>query len=501
MSFIRKIKRNGKIYLAEVENIRVNGKVVQRHIKYIGKEADGKTILASSISNIQIDEVKVFGPLIVLDSIAKSIHLDKILEKHAPEILSMVYAHCLDYKSLNQMESWYERTDLNFILDLESVTEYSLVNALDYLENVDAAELQKKIFENVKKEYKLEKSGIVYDVTNTYLYGKKCPLAKFGKDKENVKGRPLIQIGLGVTQKEGIPIFHKVYNGNVHDSRIFSDSINDFKKYDFKKGLIVFDRGITSKENQKSISDLNWAVLCGIPLDKNLKKILREITKNKKIIDYENRIKLNKTIFYVVDIPHIINGIKGKLLFCFNEQLKKELKESRYDELENAQNQIIKNQSIKSGLEFFFDKNSQIIKKQIEDTEEFDGYSVIFSTTDYANKELVKMYFDKDIVEKSFQSLKGVVKLRPIRHWLYKHVISHIFICYLALLLLSLLKQKLLKLKISPVSALQELETLYKIYMKDSKKDFNLSKIVALTKIQEKILKSVDKNLVLKCSV
>jgi hypothetical protein len=38
MSFIRKIKKNDHIYYAEVENERVNGKVVQRHIRYIGKD-------------------------------------------------------------------------------------------------------------------------------------------------------------------------------------------------------------------------------------------------------------------------------------------------------------------------------------------------------------------------------------------------------------------------------------------------------------------------------
>lgn len=146
-------------------------------------------------------------------------------------------------------------------------------------------ELQKQIFNNVKKKYKVETTGIIYDVTNTYLYGKKCSLAKFGKDKERVKGRPLIQVGLGVTQMEGIPVFHKVFHGNIHDSRTFADSINEFKKYNIKKGLIVFDRGISSKENQQSIFHLTWKVLCGLPLDKNLKKILREVKKNKKILD------------------------------------------------------------------------------------------------------------------------------------------------------------------------------------------------------------------------
>ena len=43
MSYIRKIKKNGKIYLAETESQWINGKSVQKHIRYIGTEVDGVT--------------------------------------------------------------------------------------------------------------------------------------------------------------------------------------------------------------------------------------------------------------------------------------------------------------------------------------------------------------------------------------------------------------------------------------------------------------------------
>jgi len=56
------------------------------------------------------------------------------------------------------------------------------------------------------------------------------------------------------------------------------------------------------------------------------------------------------------------------------------------------------------------------------------------------------------------------------------------------------------KLKISPVKALAELDSLYKVYMRDQKKDFKVEKTVALTKLQEKILKAIDKSLLSKCS-
>ncbi|OFZ47058.1 MAG: hypothetical protein A2504_00305 [Bdellovibrionales bacterium RIFOXYD12_FULL_39_22] len=75
MSFIRERKRNGQIYLEEVENIRVDGKIVQRFIRHIGREADGKTVLSCSISEARIDSVKLSGPLMVLHSILSLTHI------------------------------------------------------------------------------------------------------------------------------------------------------------------------------------------------------------------------------------------------------------------------------------------------------------------------------------------------------------------------------------------------------------------------------------------
>ena len=120
MVFIRKLKNKHGTYLVEVESYREDGKVKQRYKKYIGKESDGKTILSSSISNIDIESVKVYGPLLVLHHLAQEINLQTILGEYGEELLSMVYAHCVEPKSINQMERWFEKTDLNFMLELHA---------------------------------------------------------------------------------------------------------------------------------------------------------------------------------------------------------------------------------------------------------------------------------------------------------------------------------------------------------------------------------------------
>jgi len=495
MSFIRRIKRNGRIYLAEVQNTRIKGKTVQKHIRYIGRQADDKTILASSISHLKVDQVKLFGPLIVLHHIAQQIHLPSLLGQFGDQLMSLVYAHCLDYKSINHMSRWFERTDLTTLLDLDGLTEDGLLQALDSLEQQDSTELQSRIFQSVRENYHLNEKALIYDVTNTYLYGRRCPLGKLGHDKEGVKGRPLIQIGLGVTKTDGIPVIHKVYDGNIPDSRTLQDMLTNLRQFGFTDGYLIFDRGISSKKNQQEIKALRWKVICGLPLDASLKKVLRSVIGRERFLEYRNRIRLQKTVFYAIRKSYVVGTIRGRIALCFNEQQRKDLRESRYDEVTQAQTLLRQGKRVKPGMEEYFDPRGQLSAEKLKEAEEFDGYSVVFTTAALSPEEMVRMYFEKDLVEKCFQSLKGVIRVRPVRHWLYNRVNSHVFICYLAYLLLALLRMRLKKLEITPDEALKELDSMYKVYMHDEKKGFKLTRVVTLTKKQEDILKAVDRRL------
>lgn len=496
MSFIRKIRVKGRVYLAEVESKKINGKVVQRHIRYIGKEVDGRTILSTSMSDVEIDQVKLYGPLLVLNHLAQEIGLADHLGEYGNEILSMVYAHCLDYESINQMPTWFERTDLNVMLNLEGLTEERLLNALNSTQTQDCEILQKNIYKSVRDKYKLEDSGILYDVTNTYLYGKKCLMGKEGKGKDGVRGRPLIQIGLAVTKEEGIPVFHKTFNGNIHDSRTFQDVITSFAQYDLKPGgLCIYDRGITSGRNLLDVKALKWNTLCGVAFNPKLERLWRGVLSEGNLDKYDNHVRLNDSVFFVVTRRYKIGKVRGELALCFNALKQRRLRDSRYDEIREAQELLSKKEEIKNGLRRFFDAHGRLIKFKLIAAEEFDGCSCIFSTLRMPKEEMIRLYFDKDLVEKAFHSIKGITNLQPIRHWLSNRVQAHVFICYLSYLLLSLLKYRLKKIKVSPQAALRELETMYKVYLRDRKGVFKISRVVALTKKQESILKTIDKRL------
>ena len=123
------------------------------------------------------------------------------------------------------------------------------------------------------------------------------------------------------------------------------------------------------------------------------------------------------------------------------------------------------------------------------------GYSMIFHNTSLKPDEVVTKYFDKDVIERSFRTMKGEVQLHPIRLWLPKRINAHIKICYLSMCLLSLIKFKCKKISASPGDIIEELQSIYKVNLEHAKTKQKFTKIVTLSNKQKDILKA------LKCSV
>lgn len=90
----------------------------------------------------------------------------------------------------------------------------------------------------------------------------------------------------------------------------------------------------------------------------------------------------------------------------------------------------------------------------------YDGWMLIAAHEQLPNSatQLVQLYRDKDMVEKDFGIIKGLVALRPIRHRTEPKVRAHVTICMLSLLLERTLNQQL-KGYCSARGALEQLET------------------------------------------
>ncbi|MGQ9571551.1 MAG: IS1634 family transposase, partial [Thermodesulfovibrionales bacterium] len=489
MSFIRKIKKGNFIYLAEVENQRIGGKVVQRHIRYVGKEVDDKPLLTGSVERSSVDKVTIYGPLLVLDEIAKQVDLAGALGDYGDYLLSLAYAHCVAPDSLRGMSQWYQKTEISNLLDIPQITYKKLVEAIDSLEGMDGDKVQEQIFSRLRDVLPLSPSGYLYDITNIYFYGVCCPLARKGQNGEG-RREPQIQIGLAITKEDGIPIFHKVFEGNIFDSKTLPDILLHLKRHEIKNVCIVWDRGVSSRLNIREAKEMGFDVLCGLAMKADLKKVVDEVLQE-DIVSMKYRVRLRSATFYVKKQRYEIEGIRGYIAVCVNEKQRQAIRESRYDEIDHALQLLREKKPIKAGIRKYI-KGNKINHGALQMAERYDGISVIFSTQNLSVEEMVRGYFEKDRLEKSFRCMKSLLEMDKVRFWLANRVRGHIFICYLAYLLLSVLEYRLKGSGISAADALETMESMYKVYLTDPKSKNKFVKTVTLSKKQEDILKKVN---------
>lgn len=495
MTFIRKVKVGDKTYLAEVKSIREGAKVRQQFIRYVGREINGKRIFSGSTEEIEVTNVKMWAPLIVLDRLAKQVNLSELLGDYGEYLLSMVYSHCIEPKSLNHMEDWFARTDLHNILKIKDVSEEKLYNALDSIDEKNISSIQKKIFRSVTEVYELYPNGYFFDVTNVYFYGTECSIAKKGHNKEG-SHHPQVQIGLAVTKQEGIPIFHKTFEGNIFDSRTLQDFLVEFHDLNIEDVTLVWDRGVTSKDNIIDAKRAGFEVICGLAIKQDVqKRVDKLLSKKDEFMQLKNRVRLKNTVLYCRKQKYRYGGVIGQLVLCYNEEKARINKEKRIDHLKKTQELLQKRKPTPDEVKKYFNQDNTLNERLIREAQHYDGCSVIFSTKNLSIEEIVKPYFEKDKVEKAFRSMKSILGLKPIKHWLEERVKSHIFICYLSYLLFCLFEEKLKKLEISAITALDKLSTAYKVCLRNKKTKNNFEKIVTLSKEQETIIKAVDKNI------
>jgi len=497
MSFIRKIKKGSKVYLAEVKNIRVNGKTIQKHIRYVGKEVENQPILTGSVATASVERVTIYGPLLVLDEIAHQIDLKRLLGDYGNYLLSLAYAHCVAPDSLTGIVEWYQKSEIGSLLDITDVSYAKLVEAIDSVEGQSEA-IQGRIYQHLQKVLKLPRKGYFYDITDIYLYGLCCPLARPGHNAEGRKERQ-VQVGLAVTQGEGIPVLHKVFAGNIFDGRTLPDILLNLREKKLPKVSLVWDRGVSSKVNIREARGMGYDVLCGLPLKADLKAVADRVL-GEDLVCLKNRVRLTNTTFYVRKIKHQIEETEGYLAVCLNEKERQAIRERRYDEIDEALKQSPQMKAIKEGLKKYL-VGDKVNYEVVREAERYDGISVIFSSRNLPTAEMVKAYFEKDKVEKSFRCLKGLIEMDKVRFWLAHRVRGHIFVCYLAYLLMSVLEYKLRRIGIKGPEALETLESLYRVYITDPKSKNQFVKTVALNKKQEDILKEINPLLLQKCGV
>jgi hypothetical protein len=344
----------------------------------------------------------------------------------------------------------WHATTLAEELHVEDADEDELYAAMDWL-----LERQKTIETKLAKRHLADGGLVLYDVSSSYYEGEKCPLARYGHDRDGKTGRPIIVSGV-LTDADGRPVAVQVYPGDTGDPTTVPDQVAKLsRQFGLARIVLVGDRGMLTQTQINTLKEhpgLGWISALRSPA---LRDLLADGHLNRSLFDHVNLAEIASP-----DFPG------ERLLACFNPLLAEKRGQKREALLAATEAKLTKLSQavsrrtkaplsaaaigVKAGRVIGRHKMAKHIQLTIcdgiftwERNEEsirreglLDGIYVI-RTSEPAERlsaaDGVRSYKRLSQVEQAFRCLKGIdLLVRPIHHRLEPRVRAHVLICVLA---------------------------------------------------------------------
>lgn len=328
-------------------------------------------------------------------------------------------------------------------------------------------------------------------------------MRKKGPSKEHRK-TPIIQMGL-LMDKNAIPMYYDLFPGNESEKLQMRPTLKKTKaKFGIDRTIIVADRGQNTSDNTVFIAGKNdddhnnhdgyvygqsiigadkefktWALkqddfIYDKVYDEQGNLITYKDAKKDeqgKVIGYEEKpvIFKHKSRVYAKKVQikkdgkrNITYHIYQKQMIYYSKKYADRQKRLREMALEKAKD-LIENpgkytQATSYGCTRYinnihFDNETGEVKegfdlslnlKKIQEEEKYDGYySIVTSEKHLSDKEIRDIYKGLWKIEESFKITKSELETRPVFVWTNESIEAHFLSCFVSLLIIRLLEQKL----------------------------------------------------------
>jgi len=133
-------------------------------------------------------------------------------------------------------------SSLGEIMGLDAVDEDELYRALDWL-----AERQAAVEAALARRHLHDGTLVLYDVSSSYVEGRRCELARLGYNRDRKRGKLQIVYGL-LCAPDGCPIAVEVFAGDTADPMTLSAQIAKLKeRFGLAHVVLVGDRGLITQ--------------------------------------------------------------------------------------------------------------------------------------------------------------------------------------------------------------------------------------------------------------
>jgi transposase len=339
--------------------------------------------------------------------------------------------------------------------------------SLDYFTDFEV-ELQRHLNERVKETIGRDLSYAFYDVTN-YFFEIDFPdseddLRKKGVSKEH-RTDPIVAMGLFL-DSNGLPVSMSIFPGNTSDSLTLQPTMKDVKEsYGLGRLIVVADKGLNSSKNIDAIvNNGDGFVFSQILKGKKGQRY------NEKLFDKSGwtsnesdtyRYKLFKEEYDGKDKDGKKEIRIRKVLLYWSKAEADMARRKREEKLEKAERSVRNNAySIKKGVDEYtkeaivdketgevLENTKKLRSVDLEKAEQdamYDGYfCIITSELDYDERKIRQVYGGLWRIEQSFRIMKTDLYARPVFVSKNEHIRAHFLICFVALLVIRIIQNRM----------------------------------------------------------
>jgi transposase len=532
MASLQRFSVQGHSYWRIVESRRVNGRPTIRVVAYLGKADDllarlrgAETLTLRSVSH---------GAVAAMAALARELDVAGTIDRHlqasgrrsrrrlprdvrlAPlrndglsvgqSLLLASIGRACHATSKRGFASWAKTTTLGdlFGVDPELLTSQHFWDQMEQLPVDRIAPIEQEIVGRALERFKVPLETLLYDATNFFTFiastNTHAELPARGHNKQ--KRHDLRQLGVALlcTRRDGLPLWHQMYGGQVPDAKSFSSSLAAFRQSLVQMGqnldplTLVYDKGNVSRANQSLVEASRLHYVASVPAS-GQRTLVAEANPSMQPVslDDEEQVLAFRT-------RRILWGVERTVVVLLSERLREGQKRGILQHVASAQRWLARlNQTLERGKQR---RSHTRIRHDIEarlrgrqhlrevlkvDLSEAKGRLVISYTFDHhaldaldrdtlgrivlitdrhdwTTAEIIRAYRGQAAVEAVFAHLKDPVHiaLRPQRHWTDQKIHVHVLTCVLGYLL-----ARLLHLRARQVSAyphdmerlLEDLET------------------------------------------
>jgi transposase len=449
-------------------------------------------------------EVLAFGELAALYDQAKELKLVDLVDAQLPKrdqglsvgqyLLLAALNRAASPTSKSQFAHWYRRTVLTRLVPATAaqLSSQAFWNHMDRVEQKDIQAVEQQLSERLVEHFGINLRTLVYDGTNFFTYintRNPATLPARGHNKQKRGDLRQVSLGLLVSTDFHVPLFHKVYQGNVNDSTIFQTITTELaERYrqlakSCEHITLIFDKGNNSSESFQTVDASGFhfvgslvptqhAELLKIPLgrftafsNQRLAGCLAHRTE--KIVFGHKRTVVVTFNEHLLDGQ--LQGITASLqkarrkLHELQASLRRRAqgkfkggKKPTAESLRRQLDQILSGQFLKKLIQheivdgpvptFTYrtdpDALAHLSRTQL-------GKTILFTDNEaWTDEEIVLGYRAQHHIESAFRDMKNPHFLgwSPMFHWTDSKIRVHAFYCVLALTLISLLQRRLHRL-------------------------------------------------------